>query len=56
MGICPKGFVLKLANLGLKIPLKSQAEPSCANAKPSQAKPSHAQRFKKYLGKGLIKV
>ena len=25
---CPKGFGLKLAKLGLKIPLKSQAEPS----------------------------
>ena len=25
---CPKGFGLKLANLGLKTPLKSQAEPS----------------------------
>ena len=25
---CPKGFGLKLAKLGLKIPLKNQAEPS----------------------------
>ena len=25
---CPKGFGLKLANLRLKTPLKSQAEPS----------------------------
>ena len=30
---CPKGFGLKLANLGLKIPLKSQAEPSWTNLK-----------------------
>ena len=32
---CPKGFGLKPANLGLKTPLKSQAEPS----KLSQAEP-----------------
>ena len=30
---CPKGFGLKLANLGLKIPLKSQAEPSFGQGK-----------------------
>ena len=30
---CPKGFGLKLANLGPKIPLKSQAEPSFGQGK-----------------------
>ena len=35
MGTCPKGFVLKLANLGLKIPLKSQAAPMLSRAEPS---------------------
>ena len=30
---CPKGFGLKLPNLGLKIPLKSQAEPSLGQGK-----------------------
>ena len=32
---CPKGFGLKLANLGLKIPLKSQAAPMLSRAEPS---------------------
>ena len=55
---CPKGFGLKLAKLGLEIPLKnkvkqkqSKAEPSWANlsqeepnwAKLSQAEPSRAE-------------
>ena len=30
---CPKGFGLKLANLGPKIPLKSLAEPSFGQGK-----------------------
>ena len=46
---CPKGFGLKLAKLGLKIPLKNKVKQKQSKAEPSG-------KVRKRFGKGLVKV